>query len=63
PSNAVAATRQRVADAVSAAGLPLNEAQLDQINAAAPYVAEMVGRINRDRSFANEPANTFSFSN
>ena len=63
PSNADAGTRQRVADAVSAAGLPLNEAQLDQINAAAPYVAEMVGRINRDRSFANEPANTFSFSN
>ena len=63
PSGADAKTRERVANAVKAAGLPLNDAQIDQINAAAPYVADMVGRINRDRSFTDEPANTFSFSN
>jgi len=63
PSGADAKTRERVANAVKAAGLPLSEAQIDQINAAAPYVAEMVGRINRDRPFTDEPSNTFSFSN
>ena len=62
PSAASADTRDRVARAVAAAGLPLNDAQIDQINAAAPYVAEMVGRINRNRSFAQEPSNTFSFA-
>lgn len=62
-SGADAATQDRVSRAVSSAGLPLDEAQIDQVNAAAPYVAEMVGRINRDRSFAQEPANTFSFAN
>ena len=62
PSNADASIQQRVVDAVAASGLPLNDAQIDQVNAAAPYVAEMVGRINRDRSFAQEPSNTFSFS-
>ena len=62
PSGASADTCDRVARAVAAAGLPLNDAQIDQINAAAPYVAEMVGRINRDRSFAQEPSNTFSFA-
>ncbi len=63
PSGADAKTRERVANAVKAAGLPLSEAQIEQINAAAPYVAEMVGRINRDRPFTDEPSNTFSFSN
>ena len=62
PSGASADTCDRVSRAVTAAGLPLNDAQIDQINAAAPYVAEMVGRINRDRSFAQEPSNTFSFA-
>jgi aspartyl-tRNA(Asn)/glutamyl-tRNA(Gln) amidotransferase subunit A len=61
PSGADAKTRERVANAVKAAGLPLNEAQIDQINAAAPYVAAMVGRINRDRPFTDEPSNTFNF--
>ena len=62
PSAASADTRDRVARAIAAAGLPLNDAQVDQINAAAPYVAEMVGRINRNRSFSQEPSNTFSFA-
>ena len=62
PSAASGNIRDRVARAVAAAGLPLNDAQIDQINAAAPYVAEMVGRINRNRSFAQEPSNTFSFA-
>ena len=61
PSGADAKTREWVANAVKAAGLPLNEAQTDQINAAAPYVAAMVGRINRDRPFTDEPSNTFNF--
>lgn len=63
PSGATEATREHVARVVAAAGLPLNEAQMDQIRAAAPYVADMVGRINRKRSFADEPSNTFSFKN
>lgn len=62
PSDADAATRDRVARAVADAGLPLNEAQMDQVRAAAPHVAQMVGRLNRDRSFSDEPANTFSFA-
>lgn len=62
PSGATAEIRDRVARAVSAAGLPLNEAQIDQIRAAAPYVAKMVGRINRTRPFTDEPSNTFRFS-
>lgn len=63
PSGATEATREHVARVVAAAGLPLNEAQMDQIRAAAPYVADMVGRINRKRSFTDEPSNTFSFKN
>ena len=63
PSGATEATREHVARVVAAAGLPLNEAQIDQIRAAAPYVADMVGRINRKRSFTDEPSNTFSFKN
>ena len=61
PSGASAATRDRVARAVEAAGLPLNEAQIDQVRAAAPHVAGMLERINRKRSFTDEPSNTFRF--
>lgn len=61
PSGASAETRDRVARAVAAAGLPLNEAQIDQVRAAAPYVAAMLGRINRTRPFTDEPSNTFQF--
>ena len=56
-----AATRDRAARAVKAAGLPLNEAQFEQVCAAAPHVAAMVGRLRRDRTFVEEPSNTFSF--
>ena len=61
PSGASAATRDRVARAVEAAGLPLNEVQIDQVRAAAPHVAGMLERINRKRSFTDEPSNTFRF--
>jgi aspartyl-tRNA(Asn)/glutamyl-tRNA(Gln) amidotransferase subunit A len=59
PSGADTATCERVAQAVAAAGLTLNERQIDQVRAAAPYVAAMVGRINRDRPFSDEPSTTF----
>ena len=61
PSGADAATRDRVARAVADAGLPLNEAQMEQVLAAAPHVAAMRGRIRRDRDFSEEPGNTYSF--
>ena len=61
PTDATPAIRALVDHSVSRAGLSLSETQIDQVRAAAPHVLEMLGRLNRDRSFANEPANTFSF--
>ena len=43
------------------AGLHLNERQFELLAAAAPYVAEMAGRLRRPRGFTEEPASIFAF--
>lgn len=62
PSGASADIRARVDQAVRNAGLPLDEAQVDQVCAAAPYVIDMLGRLGTNRPYGQEPANTFRFS-
>ena len=61
PSGADGAVRDRVAQAVKAAGLDLTEAQFDQVCGAAPLVDAMVGRLGRDNPFGLEPASAFDF--
>lgn len=61
PSGASDAICTLVDHAVRRAGLPLSEMQIDQVRAAAPHVMDMLGRLNKDRAFSDEPANTFSF--
>ena len=61
PAQIDAATRDRVAMACHAAGLPLSDRQFEMACAAAPYVIAMTDRLYRDRPFTEEPANIFQF--
>ncbi len=61
PADIDAATRDRAAIACRAAGLTLTERQLEMVCAAAPYVEAMTGRLYRERSWTEEPANIFQF--
>ena len=61
PAQIDATTRDRVAMACRAAGLPLSERQFEMTCAAAPYVIAMTGRLYRDRAYTEEPANIFQF--
>jgi aspartyl-tRNA(Asn)/glutamyl-tRNA(Gln) amidotransferase subunit A len=54
-----AAIRDRAAIACRAAGLTLTDQQFEMVCAAAPYVIAMTGRLYRDRSWSEEPANIF----
>ena len=62
PAVVDAATRDRAAAACRAAGLKLSERQFAMVAAAAPYVEAMTGRLYRERSWAEEPANIFQFA-
>jgi aspartyl-tRNA(Asn)/glutamyl-tRNA(Gln) amidotransferase subunit A len=55
------ATRDIVVAACRRAELSLNEAQIEMICAAAPYVMAMTRRLRRERDFREEPANIFQF--
>ena len=55
------AYRDRVTAAVAQAGLTLSDGDFAQVQAAAPDVYDMVGRLRRDRGYGEEPGNTFSF--
>ncbi len=62
PADIDASTRDRAATACRAAGLALSERQFAMVCAAAPYVEAMTGRLYRERSWAEEPANIFQFA-
>ncbi len=53
--------RGEAAAAATRAGLNLSESDFEQLCAAAPYVRAMVGRLNRNRDYGEEPANIFAF--
>jgi aspartyl-tRNA(Asn)/glutamyl-tRNA(Gln) amidotransferase subunit A len=53
--------RDIVLAACRRADLSLNDAQIDMICAAAPYVMAMTRRLRRERDFHEEPANIFKF--
>ena len=55
------ATRDMVVAACRRAELSLNDAQIEMICAAAPYVMAMTRRLRRERDFREEPANIFQF--
>jgi len=59
PAQIDAATRDRVAVACRAAGLTLSDRQFEMACAAASYVIAMTGRLYRDRTYSEEPANVF----
>ncbi len=61
PADVDEPTRRRVADTLDAVGIELTDTQFELVAAAYPYVRAMVGRINRDRSFTDEPANIYCF--
>ena len=61
PADIDAATRDRAATACRAAGLTLSDRQFAMVCAAAPYVEAMTGRLYRERSWTEEPANIFRF--
>jgi aspartyl-tRNA(Asn)/glutamyl-tRNA(Gln) amidotransferase subunit A len=61
PAQSDAAIRERAAVACRGAGLTLSERQFEMLCAAAPYVIAMTGRLYRDRSYGEEPANVFQF--
>ena len=56
-----AAARRQAEEAAHLSGLRLDDSQLLQIAAAAPYVNGMTGRLRRDRRWQEEPANIFVF--
>jgi aspartyl-tRNA(Asn)/glutamyl-tRNA(Gln) amidotransferase subunit A len=62
PADIDAGTRDRAATACRAAGLALSERQFAMVCAAAPYVEAMTGRLYRERSWTEEPANIFQFT-
>jgi aspartyl-tRNA(Asn)/glutamyl-tRNA(Gln) amidotransferase subunit A len=51
--------RDEIAAVVRRAGLRLAEKHFEQLCAAAPYVEEMVGALDRRRAFHDEPASVF----
>ena len=61
PADIDMATRDRVATVCRAAGLTVSDRQFQMACAAAPYVIAMTGRLYRDRSHTEEPANIFQF--
>ena len=61
PAEIGPAERDAVAMLARRAGLHLNERQFELLAAAAPYVAEMAGRLRRPRGFTEEPASIFAF--
>jgi aspartyl-tRNA(Asn)/glutamyl-tRNA(Gln) amidotransferase subunit A len=56
------ARRDEIAAICKRAGLTLNERHFEQLCATAPYVEEMVGHLQRDLQFHDEPASVFQFS-
>ncbi len=62
PADVSAAIRDRAATACVAAGLTLTDRQFEMVCAAAPYVEAMTGRLYRERSWTEEPANIFKFA-
>jgi aspartyl-tRNA(Asn)/glutamyl-tRNA(Gln) amidotransferase subunit A len=61
PAEIDVGTRDRVAIACRAAGLTLSNRQFEIVCVAAPYVIAMTGRLYRERSCGDEPANVFQF--
>jgi aspartyl-tRNA(Asn)/glutamyl-tRNA(Gln) amidotransferase subunit A len=59
PADIDAASRDRAASACRAAGLALTDRQFEMVCAAAAYVEAMTGRLYRERSWKEEPANIF----
>jgi aspartyl-tRNA(Asn)/glutamyl-tRNA(Gln) amidotransferase subunit A len=53
------AERDRIASLSRRAGLSLNERHFEQLCATAPYIDAMTGRLNRTRSFYDEPSSHF----
>jgi aspartyl-tRNA(Asn)/glutamyl-tRNA(Gln) amidotransferase subunit A len=53
------AERDRIASLCRRAGLSLNERHFEQLCATAPYIDAMTGRLNRTRSFYEEPSSHF----
>jgi aspartyl-tRNA(Asn)/glutamyl-tRNA(Gln) amidotransferase subunit A len=51
--------RDRIASICRHAGLSLNDRHFEQLCATAPYVEAMTGRLNRTRSFYEEPSSIF----
>jgi aspartyl-tRNA(Asn)/glutamyl-tRNA(Gln) amidotransferase subunit A len=51
--------RDRVAAICRRAGLSLNERHFEQLCATAPYIEAMAGRLNRTRTFYEEPSSVF----
>jgi aspartyl-tRNA(Asn)/glutamyl-tRNA(Gln) amidotransferase subunit A len=51
--------RDRIASICQRAGLTLNERHFEQLCATAPYVEAMISRLNRTRSFYEEPSSIF----
>ena len=51
--------RDRIAALCRRAGLTLNERHFEQLCATAPYIEAMSGRLNRSRSFYEEPSSVF----
>jgi hypothetical protein len=55
------AIRALVESAIARAGLKLDDSQRALLYRVAPTVVAAVNRIRRDRPWADEPANAFSF--
>jgi aspartyl-tRNA(Asn)/glutamyl-tRNA(Gln) amidotransferase subunit A len=53
------AERDRIAAICRRAGLSLNERHFEQLCATAPYIEAMTGRLNRTRTFYEEPSSIF----
>lgn len=51
--------RDRIASICQRAGLSLNERHFEQLCATAPYIEAMTGRLNRTRTFYEEPSSVF----
>jgi len=61
PATIPQARRDEIAAICRRAGMPVNEAQFEQLCATAPYVEEMVGHLRGSPEFHEEPATIFSF--
>ena len=54
------ATREEIAVLARRAGLQLSAEHFDQLCSAYGYLEQMLGRIRRGRSYADEPAHVFT---